>query len=518
MGFELTIAEGKEVGRQFDFDQTSVVIGRTHECDVILYEAGVSRSHARIFLEGADWFLEDLGSSNGTLVNGEGIKRHPLKEGDRITIGPVAFTWRPVDLAPPEAVELGAEDGGAHTRIVSVSELKKSRNRAVASLPRGATKDEMAEMGRRGTMQIKAIVPSAPRPPRVSAPNVPKVKLAERDDELPEGVAVAGGGRPALFRESGERRGLSAAERARFKRQGTKGSLQLWWREASQKVKAAAITGVVAFLAGVTATLVWLVTPEPKPKLVEPTSLATEPVEYSYGLGEGVTFEHADEKSFEFQVKSPVQVMAVLHFQSKDISAKDEVTITVNGNELGSAPPDGLDVDERVNEVIIPASVVSRTDVNTVVFDNTRNPPEKDPWRVWGLWLEVAVLPEKDAAGLAADAQAKFQKGMIKWDQREIGASNRWEAYRYFRDAWLTMEAIEGNKPATYLLAREKMREARVELDLKCRNLLLEARTAYNQKQYDQARFALDHVADFFPSRAHPCPDRAAYERTAYEL
>jgi pSer/pThr/pTyr-binding forkhead associated (FHA) protein len=68
MGFQLVISEGKEAGREFEFDQASVVIGRTAECDVILYEAGVSRKHARIGVEGPGFFIEDLGSSNGTFL------------------------------------------------------------------------------------------------------------------------------------------------------------------------------------------------------------------------------------------------------------------------------------------------------------------------------------------------------------------------------------------------------------------------------------------------------------------
>ena len=100
MGFQLVIAEGKESGREFVFDQSSVVIGRTAECDVILYEAGVSRKHARIFIEGEDFVVEDLGSSNGTKVNTNLVQRQPLRSGDSISLGPVVFTFSTVEVEP----------------------------------------------------------------------------------------------------------------------------------------------------------------------------------------------------------------------------------------------------------------------------------------------------------------------------------------------------------------------------------------------------------------------------------
>src|SRR6478672_6299664 len=101
MGFQLTIAEGKEAGREFVFEQPSVVIGRTSECDVVLYDPGVSRRHARIFSEGDNYFVEDMGSSNGTKVNGAVVKKTQLKDGDAVTLGPVVFNFSGMELAPP---------------------------------------------------------------------------------------------------------------------------------------------------------------------------------------------------------------------------------------------------------------------------------------------------------------------------------------------------------------------------------------------------------------------------------
>lgn len=525
MGFQLVISEGKEAGREFEFDQDSVVIGRTAECDVILYEAGVSRKHARILVENAGIWIEDLGSSNGTRVNGETIqKKKALKDGDSISMGPVVFAFKPVELEPEgPTADNEAEEGGAHTRVVSMSELKKSRNKGVAMMPKDASRDQVAEMGRRSTQMIPALKagprPSAPGIRKPSNPGVKASKLAVREDDLPEGVEVAGGGRPRLARLSGERPALSASDRARFKRAGPLGQAQLWWTEASKNKRIAVSAAGGVLTLGLLIGMIAAVMPESaKPKAIEPDALNTDPIEYSFGVGD-VMYEREDSKTFDFEVKSPVQVMVVLHYQAKDINSKDEVSITVNGVELGWLPPDTLDANERTLEVLVPANLVKRGEINTVTFDNVRNPPESDPWRIWNLWIEVAVLPEKDEVGLIADAEEKFKRGALKWEQRDIGASNRWDAYKNFREAWLTLEAIPpAARPYTYQLSRDKMNEARRALDEKCNELLLKGKSAFQFGKYDQARYELGHIKDFFPTRAHPCQGRADYEWQQMEL
>src|ERR1700690_3751943 len=98
MGFQLVIAEGKEAGREFVFEQDSVLIGRTSDWDVVLYDPGVSRKHARIFAESGIYFAEDGGSGNGTKVNGAIIKKKQLADGDAISLGPVVFNFTALAL------------------------------------------------------------------------------------------------------------------------------------------------------------------------------------------------------------------------------------------------------------------------------------------------------------------------------------------------------------------------------------------------------------------------------------
>jgi hypothetical protein len=84
----LRFISGKYQGGEFPLPEDGeIVVGRSSELDMVLVEDMVSRRHAKISVEGGDIFLEDLGSTNGSFVNGEKITRTKLAEGDRILIG-----------------------------------------------------------------------------------------------------------------------------------------------------------------------------------------------------------------------------------------------------------------------------------------------------------------------------------------------------------------------------------------------------------------------------------------------
>lgn len=86
--FALRFISGKYQGGEFPLPEAGeVVIGRSSELDMVLVEDMVSRRHAKITVTNGQIFIQDLGSTNGSFVNGEKIKRARLNEGDRILIG-----------------------------------------------------------------------------------------------------------------------------------------------------------------------------------------------------------------------------------------------------------------------------------------------------------------------------------------------------------------------------------------------------------------------------------------------
>jgi len=83
----LIVQEGKEAGRSWLVKKERVIIGRGEDGDIVLTERQVSRRHAQIRRLNSQYVLEDLGSRNGTYVNGrEVIGPYVLQDGDEIQI------------------------------------------------------------------------------------------------------------------------------------------------------------------------------------------------------------------------------------------------------------------------------------------------------------------------------------------------------------------------------------------------------------------------------------------------
>jgi predicted component of type VI protein secretion system len=86
-GAVIAIESGFYEGLEVCMDRDWLVIGRGRSADVVLAEATISRSHAAIGYEAEGFFVQDLGSTNGTSVNGSRIERTRLKDRDSIQMG-----------------------------------------------------------------------------------------------------------------------------------------------------------------------------------------------------------------------------------------------------------------------------------------------------------------------------------------------------------------------------------------------------------------------------------------------
>ncbi|MCA9552387.1 MAG: GGDEF domain-containing protein [Myxococcales bacterium] len=78
---------GRDLGKQYPLSKEEIVIGRGADNDIVLDMDNVSRRHAKVINRKEGFFLEDLGSTNGSYVNDEEVRNRMLKNGDLIKIG-----------------------------------------------------------------------------------------------------------------------------------------------------------------------------------------------------------------------------------------------------------------------------------------------------------------------------------------------------------------------------------------------------------------------------------------------
>ena len=84
---ELVIESGPDAGRRHRASDHALRLGRSPDNDIILRDPATSGHHARLERRGEQFWIVDLGSTNGTFVNGESIQEKQLSNGDRVTIG-----------------------------------------------------------------------------------------------------------------------------------------------------------------------------------------------------------------------------------------------------------------------------------------------------------------------------------------------------------------------------------------------------------------------------------------------
>ncbi|MFO1077700.1 MAG: FHA domain-containing protein [Planctomycetota bacterium] len=154
-----------------------LVIGRGAGCDLVIDDGKASRRHLRVIVEAGVVEIEDLGSSNGTLLNGKPVTRRVLRDGDQVQIGATVIAYRegsPAAAAMPRGSARSAPvpdddndlfgDGGAATASAPPA---ASRPAPPAPAPASAPAPTPAPASRPAPPAPPASPPPSPRAPAV---------------------------------------------------------------------------------------------------------------------------------------------------------------------------------------------------------------------------------------------------------------------------------------------------------------------------------------------------------------
>ena len=148
--------------REVPLDKERITIGRKPQNDIQIENLAVSGEHARIVTILKDSFLEDLGSTNGTLVNGNPAKKHILQDGDVVEIGKYKLKFVMETPAAQPAEEASMEDF-EKTMILRAPAAAKAAAKAFGEKP---------------VMQATATAPAAAPAAAVVPPPVEQAAVA----------------------------------------------------------------------------------------------------------------------------------------------------------------------------------------------------------------------------------------------------------------------------------------------------------------------------------------------------
>src|SRR4030042_999250 len=100
--FQLTMRSGPNPGTVYALESDQIGIGRDSSNEIAINDAEVSRRHARLTFQGGKYVLEDMGSTNGTFVNGQRLSGpRVLKPGEVISFGEqIMLVFEAVNLDP----------------------------------------------------------------------------------------------------------------------------------------------------------------------------------------------------------------------------------------------------------------------------------------------------------------------------------------------------------------------------------------------------------------------------------
>ncbi len=475
MGFKVTVLSGAEQGRSFEFDRIEVTFGRTMENDVVLADPGISRQHLSIRNKGGAFIMKDMGSSNGTILNGKKVQEEVLKPGDVIVMGGAKVRFDGGSGggggAPAASRKASAAARGARGRAArSGGRAKRSPERAAKAARARAARGERAGGGGRDAPANKKAVG-----PLIHSKGARK---REKKQKIPAGAL-------GTNRASG---GVIWRFKAWF------GGL-----DKKKKILIVSVFGLLvlfavagAFMGGkqVVHGMSWY--DQDIFGIDEKTG--NRPTIYGVGrVDTGCKFRVA----FQFKYASG---RATLSYRVGNVSQKGEVQILLNGEHVQFAPLtlEGLSPPMTID---LPRKHLIENEINKIEFMNTLNresPPVLETWSVVMDRIKEVPIPAPDKE----KANASYFKAKRAYKERTVEPGNAYRAMEHYQKVRDYLELLpEDARPAIYNESTEKVREIDKELNKRFVNMKFQAAQKVQFKRYKEAKDIFRLILLTFPNQ-----------------
>jgi hypothetical protein len=117
--YQLVMRTGPNPGKVFELGKNEIFIGRDANNDIVINDAEVSRKHARLLMTAGGYVLEDLGSTNGSFVNGQRLMGpHVLRPGETVMLGENVSLTLEVSYDPDATMAAGVAPAGPPQTLI----------------------------------------------------------------------------------------------------------------------------------------------------------------------------------------------------------------------------------------------------------------------------------------------------------------------------------------------------------------------------------------------------------------
>jgi pSer/pThr/pTyr-binding forkhead associated (FHA) protein len=137
----------EQVLKEIPLEAPQLTIGRKPDNDLVIDNPAVSGHHARVIKEEAGFFIEDLGSTNGTFLNDAKVQKQKLKNTDRVSVGKHALIFQDEAPPPPPPPPPPAKEGESDKTMILDTAKQKELMKALGTVKTGAVAAKEEKVG-----------------------------------------------------------------------------------------------------------------------------------------------------------------------------------------------------------------------------------------------------------------------------------------------------------------------------------------------------------------------------------